>query len=384
MRGANLNRRYLIVGIGVALMAGTSTGDTQVLSPTLVDPVTEGIAPDIGERLDKAITEKRIWGVHGVVVTRHGKIVLERYFDGEDRARGKDLGRVAFNADTLHDMRSVSKSVVGLLYGIAHASGEVPSPEASLLDAFPEYGDLKNDPARREWKVHHALSMTMGTDWDELSVPYTDPTNSEIAMDMAPDRYRYVLGLPVVLPPGTRYIYNGGATALLARMIAKGSGKSLHQFARERLFDPIGAGSTEWLEDQKGEPYAASGLRMAPRDLSRIGLVMLSNGSWGGKAVLPASWISRCTTPVVDIDEMRRYGYHWYLGSFSYLVPTAPRWDRNRLQRSWSAIGNGGQRLYVFPDLQLSIAITAGNYDGADQSIPPTRVAREIVLPSAL
>jgi CubicO group peptidase (beta-lactamase class C family) len=76
--------------------------------------------------------------------------------------------------------------------------------------------------------------MTMGTDWDELSVPYSDPTNSEIAMDMAPDRYRFILGGPVVMEPGKRWIYNGGTTALLARIIAKGTGKPLHEFAARR------------------------------------------------------------------------------------------------------------------------------------------------------
>lgn len=346
-----------------------------------VEPQSEQVANDIGDRLDRAIASGRIWGIHAVIVTRHGKLVLERYFAGEDSARGKKLGVVNFGPDTPHDLRSVSKSIVGLLYGIALAKGFVPPPEAGLLDAFPEYADLKSDPARRAWTVHHVLSMTMGTDWDELSVPYTDPTNSEIAMDRAPDRYRYVLGLPVVLPPGSRYIYNGGATALLARLIAQGCGQPLHAFARQHLFDPLGMGPTEWLEDSRGEPFAASGLRMRPIDLARIGRLMLDGGACNGRQIVPASWISRCVTPVVEIDEARRYGYQWYLGSHSYTMPEAPRWDRVRLARSWMALGNGGQRIYLFPDLALGITMTAGNYDNPEQSVPPMRLSREIVLP---
>ena len=95
--------------------------------------------------------------------------------------------------------------------------------------------------------IHHALTMTMGTDWDELSIPYTDPANSEIAMDRAPDRYRYVLGGPIVMEPGKRWTYNGGATALLGRIIAKGTGKLLHDYAREVLFEPLGMGPTDWF-----------------------------------------------------------------------------------------------------------------------------------------
>ena len=149
-----------------------------------------------------------------------------------------------------------------------------------MLALFPEYTDLAADPARNRWTTHDALTMTMGTDWDELSVPYSDPTSSEIAMDMAPDRYRFVLGAPVVMEPGHRWIYNGGATALVARIIAKGTGKPLHDFARETLFDPLGIGPTEWLTDRGGEAIAASGLRMTPRDLARIGLTMLNGGMW--------------------------------------------------------------------------------------------------------
>ena len=218
------------------------------------------------------------------------------------------MGTIAFNADTLHDLRSVSKSVVGLLYGIALADGKVPSPDAPLLASFPEYTDLAADPARNRWTTHDALTMTMGTDWDELSVPYSDPTNSEIAMDMAPDG----AGSP-------------GATALLARIIAKGTGKPLHDFARDTLFDPLGIGPTEWLTDRDGEAIAASGLRMTPRDLARIGLMMLNGGMWHDRRVVPVDWIERSSSLIVEVDEIRQYGYHWYLGKFAFTVSTGPR-----------------------------------------------------------
>jgi CubicO group peptidase (beta-lactamase class C family) len=117
---------------------------------------------------------------------------------------------------------------------------------------FPEYADLAADPARNRWTIYNALTMTMGTDWDELGVPYSDPTNSEIAMDTAPDRYRFILGAPVVMEPGRRWIHSGGATALLARIIAKGTGKPLHEFARAVLFDPLGIGR------RNGTPIAAA------------------------------------------------------------------------------------------------------------------------------
>ena len=112
-----------------------------------VAPADAGFAPDSEARLDKLIADKRAWGLHGVVVVRDGRLVLERYFEAEDNARGRDLGKVAFKPETLHDMRSVSKSVVGLLYGIALAQGKVPAPEARSSPRFPNTPTWPPPPA---------------------------------------------------------------------------------------------------------------------------------------------------------------------------------------------------------------------------------------------
>jgi CubicO group peptidase (beta-lactamase class C family) len=385
MSERTFSRRQVLAATGGVLVGESiDAGSAGMLDWGKLSPAEAGFADDMEARLDKAVAEKRIWNIHSVIVARNGRLVLERYFDGQDDARGKPLGVVSFKPDTLHDLRSASKSIVGLLYGIALAAGKVPTPEQPLTNSFPEYSDLFADPGRSQWTVHHVLSMTMGTDWDELSIAYTDPANSEIAMDRAPDRYRYVLGRPIVMEPGKRWTYNGGATALLGRIITAGTGKSLHDFAREVLFDPLGIGPTDWFKGKDGELIAASGIRMTPRDLARIGQLMLRGGVWDDRVVVPAEWIARCTSPVVPIDEVREYGYQWYLGRVGFETPAAPRWNRSRLERYWSAAGNGGQRLLVFPGLDLLVAVTAGNYDAPDQSVPPMRIVREVVLPALL
>jgi CubicO group peptidase (beta-lactamase class C family) len=337
-----------------------------------------GFAADVARRFDTAIAEQRIWNVHGLVVLQNGQLVIERYFEGQDRARGVgDLGTVKFTPQTMHDLRSCSKSIVALLYGIALRQGKVPAPEAPLFSMFPEYADLAEKDGRSRLTIHNALTMTMGTDWDESSFPYVDPRNSETAMDSAPDRYRYILERPVVDTPGAHWRYCGGATALLARMISKGSGKSLHDFARENLFDPLDMGSTEWATGPDGEPFAASGARMSVRDLSRIGTLMLHGGEFDGRSIVPSEWITRCTTVMVSADELRRYGYQWFLLDVAFGKPRG--WAAGRLERMWMAQGEGGQRLFVIPALQLVIALTSGNYGADDQWIPPTRVLREVV-----
>jgi CubicO group peptidase (beta-lactamase class C family) len=347
-----------------------------------IAPADAGFAPDLEARLDKLIADKRAWGLHGVVVVRDGRLVLERYFEGEDNARGRALGKVAFKPDTLHDMRSVSKGVVSLLYGIALEQGKVPPPQAPLYASFPEYADLAAEAGRGKLTVHHVLTMTMGTDWDESSLPYSNPANSEIAMDLALDRYRYILERRVVMVPGRRWTYCGGATALLARIIAKGTAKPLHDFARGALFDPLGFGATEWLAGRDGEPIAASGLRMTPRDMARIGMTMLNGGMSGGRQVVPAQWLGRCAAPIVAVDEVRRFGYHWYSGYVAFGKPKG--WAAGHLDPWWGGFGEGGQRLWVLPDLKLVVAVTAGNYGTDDQWMPPTRVLREVVLASLM
>jgi CubicO group peptidase (beta-lactamase class C family) len=381
MNGQSFSRRQMLAGAGGMLMgqlAGTNSAAAFDWQP--VGLREGGFADDMNARLDQAIADKLIWNLHSVVVVRNGRLVFERYFEGQDTARGgRPLGVVSFKPDTLHDLRSVSKSIVGLLYGIALAAGKVPAPEDRLMQSFPEYADLAADPARSRWTLHHVLSMTMGTKWDE-SLPYSDLANSETAMDMAPDRYRYILDRPIVMEPGQRWVYNGGATALLGRLIAKGTGKSLHAYAREALFDPLGIGPTDWFADNRGELIAASGIRMTPRDLARIGELTLRNGVWEGRSVVPAEWIARSTAAVVPIEEERKYGYQWYNLDFTMETPTIPRAN----QHLWNASGNGGQRLTVFPGLDLVVVSTAGNYNSKDSGLPPRRVITDVVMPSLL
>ena len=349
--------------------------DVEWSSATAAD---SGFAADLDERFEIARQAGLLPNLHGVVAARGGRIFFERYLAGTDAMRGRPLGTVRFGPETLHDLRSVTKSIVGLLYGIALAAEQVPPPEARLLDQFPEYPDLGRDPARRLLTVRHALTMTLGTDWDEITIPYSDPRNSEIAMDNAPDPTRYVLDRPVIGPPGDRWSYNGGASALLGRLIAKGTGRTLTEFAREVLFEPLGIRPIEWLCDPNGEAIAASGLRLTPRDLARIGVLALNGGRSGGRQVVPKAWLAASFEPAIAMPDGRRYGYQWYLG----VVPIACGTGRMNVERMINAVGNGGQRLFLLPRLDLVVVVTAGNYDAVEQWRPPLAVLRDVLLPA--
>ncbi len=308
-------------------------------------------------------------GLHAVVVARNGKLVLERYFEGTDEIWGRDVGSVKFGPEVLHDLRSVSKSIVGLLYGIALGEGKVPGLDEALVDHFP-YRDLASDADRRRMTVKHALTMTLGVRWDE-TLPYTDEKNSEIAMEMAKDRYRFILEQPFVDEPGKTWTYTGGSTALLARLIAQGTGRQLHDYAKEKLFAPLGIDQSEWTLGTNGEPAAASGLRLTARDLARIGRMVLDKGQWKGSQIVPADWLEATFTRHVPSEDGLFYGFQWWLG-----LGATP-------DRPWmAAFGNGGQRLVIIPHLDMVMVVFAGRYNDRNAWKLSVRILTEIISPS--
>ncbi|MEO1092545.1 MAG: serine hydrolase [Pseudomonadota bacterium] len=370
-----------------SLQAGLALAVTLVVGPTWTEakpmrdtplttgwsraePSDVGFARDLGPRLDAAFAAGHLPNLHAVLVARHGRLVLERYFPGADERWGTPLGDVVFGPGVLHDVRSISKSIVGLLYGIALADGSVPAVDAPLLDQFPEQADLAADPQRRRMTVEHALTMTLGTAWDE-SAPYADARNSEIAMEQAPDRYRFVLDRPMVSEPGTHWTYNGGTTALLADLVRRGTGSPLLGFANARLFQPLGIERVEWVLGSDGDPAAASGLRLLPRDLLRLGQLVLEDGRWGGRQIVPEPWLAASFANTVSAEDGLEYGYQWWLG-------------RGRIDgRRWIAgFGNGGQRLVVIPELDLTIVVLAGNYNQPDAWRVPVHVIGEVLFPA--
>lgn len=362
-----MDRRTFLTAASAALVARPAAAQALVRPWQSLSLTEAGFKPDASERLEKAFADGELKGLHGLVVLRHGKIAMEHYFSGADEIWGDSRGTVAFNADELHDLRSVSKSIVGLIYGIALGEGLVPKPEAPVLASFPDYRDLAADADRQRIKIEHVLTMSMGLAWDE-SLPYTDPRNSEIAMERAADRYRFILEQPITRPPGEAWTYSGGATALLGHLVARGSGQRLGAYASSRLFAPLGIERFTWTNGMNGEEAAASGLRLRPRDLAAIGQLLLDKGSYGGRQIIPTDWVEQALTERTRRSDGLRYGYQWYLG-------------RDRAGDPWyGAEGNGGQRLIVAPKQQIVIAVTAGNYNQPGNSRLPLRVASEFVF----
>jgi CubicO group peptidase (beta-lactamase class C family) len=375
-----LDRRRLLVGAtALAGYSALARAAAPYEWPT-TSPADAGFVPGLGDRLDQFILGGKAPNIHGVVIVRRGALVLDNYFEGDDQVRDERgrarFERVVFSAERSHELRSVSKSIVGLLYGIALKEGKVPPLDEPLLAQFPQLTDLPDLAQRSRWTVRHAITMTLGIEWNE-EVSYDDPRNGQTAMDRAADPYRHVLAQPIVAAAGEKWIYCGGATALIGKILENGTKQSLHDYARAVLFDPLGLGPTQWRLGPNGERNFASGIGMRPRDLARIGQLLLDRGKAGDRPIVAADWLEDSFKPRVSARDRREYGYHWYLGEMVFNSASGPRQER------WiGAFGNGGQRLFVFPRLDLLIAITAGNYNRRDQGTPSTRVLTEVILPS--
>ena len=362
-----LDRRHFLAALGAGLIATPRV---------FAEPSPESI----GQLLAQAEQDGKVSGLHALLISQGGKLVFEHYGHGEDgEAEAARLPRPRSSSapDMPHDLRfrPQERDRPCLRYRARGRQGAATRSQ-TCGDQFPEYPDLASQPGRDRLTIHHVLSMTLGLDGDELTIPYGDPRNAENAMEAAPDRFRNILERPVVGEPGARWSYCGGATALLGRLIAKGTGEPLLAYCQRVLFDPLGFGPATWAKGRDGEFRAASGLRLLPRDLLKIGQLVLAGGVWDGRQIVPADWVKRATTPAVTIEDGRRYGYQWYLGAVPAGAPQ--RW-----QRWMGGIGWGGQRLYVFPELDLVVAQTCGNYDkpATEQRRINDAIISEIVLP---
>lgn len=339
---------------------------------TIAAPDEVGLDGAVLCGLDKFLKQWPKRNIHAVVVVRRGKLVFERYYSGQDDRWVLTSGVTHFSPTEKHDVRSISKSVTSLLVGIAAGEGKFPPLDSPAIDHFPEHASLRTaDNARITFR--HLLTMSHGWRWDE-SLPWNNAANNERLMLESRDPYRYVLEQPIALPPGMLFNYSGGAPTLLAGVLAKTTGQTIDAYARDKLFTPLGITDHEWLGFTGSSEVAAfGGLRLRPRDMAKIGQLMASGGLWDGKRVLPKGWVAESTKPRLNTDGVLYYGYQWWLGR-SLL--------RGR-DLTWTAgIGNGGQRLYIVPELDLVVAINAAHYGSGLQGIIPIGTLNRLVLPA--
>jgi CubicO group peptidase (beta-lactamase class C family) len=312
---------------------------------------------------------------HGVYIRRGDEVLAEAYYTGSDKPGGAWFARtVTFDADTLHDLRSISKSVVGLLVGVAIGRGLLGDPATALeqpvYEFFPEHADLLT-AERRAITLRHVLDMSAGWEWDETSVGYGNPLNSETRMGLAFDPLRYVLSRPQAVPPGRRWEYCGGATVVLAELLERVGKAPLADLAQGWLMEPLAIPRFEWRTGLNGKALSYSGLRLAPRDLARIARLLLTEGRHGDRQLLPAAWVVESSTRRHTGWDGYGYGVQWWQGPFELGPGRGVGWTAG-----W---GNGGQRVYAVPAVDLVMVVTAGRYNQPNNGRASNALVRRVI-----
>ncbi|MGH7096555.1 MAG: serine hydrolase domain-containing protein [Stellaceae bacterium] len=316
-------------------------------------PAQEGLDPRVICAIGPMLEKLTRADPDGIVIMRHGTLVYEHYFAAHP---------IAYAAGTLHEMHSITKSIVALLVGIAFDRGWLTNINASVFSFFPEYADLRT-PGKDRITLRDLLTMTSGLAWPELFVPRDDPANVIRRMREAPDPYRFVLAQPLAAAPGTLWNYNSGGVDLIGAVLKKVAKRPLDVFAKQALFAPLGIRGWAWTRlsgEANGDPAAGGGLWLRPRDLAKIGQLILNHGLWHGRRIVSAAWIAAMTAPQIpswwlfnNAADAQSYGYLWWRGR---------RWIDERPFDWVGGLGYGGQRLYVVPSQNLVVAVTTSAY----------------------
>jgi CubicO group peptidase (beta-lactamase class C family) len=256
-----------------------------------------------------------------------------------------------------------------LLLGISLERHKKLNVDEPVFNFFPQYDTLKT-PEKEKITLKHVLTMTSGL-----------PEDDDFEKDDPDDLVIRMLSQPLESTPGEKFKYNNNGTNLLGSIINTLEKKQADEFAKEVLFNKLGISEFYW-QRENGVLQCHSDLHMYPRDMAKIGLLVLNYGSWNGEQIVPKEFIDMSTKPHVAESEFFDYGYQW--------------WYRSKRNRSWwenpvhgsnnehdmfLALGYGGQYIMVVRDLNMVIVTTSSDYnednDMAHQKIP--MVIEEVV-----
>ena len=322
-----------------------------------------GLDESVARAIVDGVVRGRFADLHGVLVYRGGKLVLEEYFYG-------------YHAGRPHAMRSATKSVVSALVGIAIDRGALPGVEERILPRLPYAAYANPHPAKAALTLGDLLTHRTGLacdDWDDGS-----PGN-ENRVYASDDWVKFFLDLPVAAERGTTARYCSAGVLTAGRLVERATGQALPAFAQHALFAPLGirAGDVRWnfaLAADNAGSYAQ--LHLRPRDMLKLGILFRQEGMWRGRRVISRDWVRRSTAQHSRVGD-QGYGYLWW---HQYLnVPTA---RGNQRVDMVVATGNGGQKIILVPALDLVAVFTGGAYN-ADNT-PPNAVMRQILLPALL
>lgn len=317
-------------------------------------------------KMEQAIRSGEFQKIGSVLVEQDGRVVYERYFDGD--------------AGTLRDTRSATKTVTSILTGIAIDDHKIGGPSALVVSFFPGRKFENPDPRKLKMTIEDLLTMSSPLecdDWNEFS------RGNEERMYLLEDWTQFALDLPVrgyAKNPGEgppkynrRFSYCTAGAFVMGRVLERATGVRADLYAQRKLFDPLAIDDAQWVYSPLGLPQTGGGLRLSSRDLLKLAELCRSGGKVGDRQVVSSDWIRASTAAHAQIDEDTDYGYFWWLKSFG---------AEGQHYSAWFMSGNGGNKVVVVPSLRLSVVITSTNYNARGMHQQTEKLLTNYILPS--
>ena len=285
--------------------------------------------------------------IHSILLIKNGKLVLEEYFYG-------------YNRDTLHFLASVSKSITSVLIGIALDQKLATGVETKAYEFFPEYTGTKWIDQKYPITLKHILTMSAGLEWDATKYSRGDPRHTTHQMYASGDPIGFVLERNLAGVPGEKFYYNSGLTILLGGIVKNTTGLYIDDFAGQHLFTPLGISDYHWDKFPDGNIQTDGGLNLRPRDMAKIGYMILKDGKWKDQQIVPKEWVAESTKRHIDALGIG-YGYQWWLGKTTI---------NNQTIEVLFASGHGGQKIFIIADLDLVAVFTSRVFNSKGHSGP--------------
>jgi CubicO group peptidase (beta-lactamase class C family) len=291
-----------------------------------------------------------------LLIARHGKIVLEAYY-------------APYSAEIPHLINSSTKAVIGTLAAMALKDGLLDSTDHPVLDFFADRSIADVDDRKKAITVQHLLDMTSGIDWRE---PTDGPPVTFFEMQRSPDWTQFILGRPMSNAPGEIFNYNSGNPQLLSAILTKLTGMSAEDYAKAKLFGPLGITYWNWRRDPQGVSTGGNGLALLPRDMAKIGYLYLRHGQWEGKTLVPPDFVERASHATIDMNLKFEPDFRY--SNFFWALP-----KRN----VYMAVGYHCQVIMVFPALDMVAVTTTRDFYpfGVVTDLISSAVKSETALP---
>ncbi len=333
---------------------------------TATDPAAHGLDVARLAALDAAITSGQAPDTTSVLVVHQGVLVHEAYFNGADRM-------------TLHNTRSLTKSVTAMLVGAAIDRGMIAGVKAPVLSFFPDRTPAHQGSFKDAITLEDLLTMSAQWECDDNN-QYS--AGHEERMYVSADWTGFALGLPergyapwtkrpADSPHGRAFAYCTANSFLLGAIVELASGMPLERFAADVLERPLGIEKATWRNSSEGVGMGGGGTEYRSRDLAKLGQLIIDAGRWKGRQILPADWIRAMTQVRAQTPFDADYGYQMWRFPFTAGAQQL---------HGWTMSGNGGNAVFVVPEKQLVVVVTRTRFNQRGMHQETKKLLQDYIL----